>query len=553
MASTFVDELPGDRATNGASNVEPREVRGALHSAASPTPSGGAPELVLVSSDVEAMLGLGASELEENPLAAEYLSGNVAFPRGSGGAGSRPYAQNYGGHQFGQWAGQLGDGRAITLGEVVVSGVDDDVDVRRSFEVQLKGAGKTPYSRRGDGRAVLRSSLREFIASEAMHHLGVPSTRCLALTLTGAGVLRDVYNLNAVKMEAGAVVTRVAPSFIRFGTFQLPPARGDAEAAALCPALVDYVLRHHMPDAANDGDGPPALTMLRRTVRESAAMVAGWQAVGFTHGVLNTDNMSILGLTIDYGPFGWMEQFDPQYSPNMSDGGRRYCYIRQPEIVAWNIQQLAEALVRARLLSAEQAREAIGAYDGHLRDAYYARLSEKFGLRVVDDDAGDFCRGFLQLCASSRADFTLAHRALGRCASVAAGLGPTASDDDLLAPLEDAHAGGAFPAAPPVDPALRASWGAWLREYACRLRAEGRHLDDDRRRAAQDGANPLYVPRNHLLQRAIEAAEREDDWSVAEELMAAVRQPFTERQGLEAYAAPAPLELAGKPGVAVLS
>ena len=290
MSSTFVDELPGegDGTTTttttttknggggggGKSNNEPaeqREVRGALFSLVRPTPSGGEPEIVLISREVEAMLGLCESELEDNPLAAEYLSGNVPLP-GEGAA--KPYAQNYGGHQFGQWAGQLGDGRAITLGEVVVpaaaaageeaaasssssSSSDDDDEaaaaaaaaaaVENKFELQLKGAGKTPYSRRGDGRAVLRSSLREFIASEAMHHLGVPTTRCLSLALTGAGVLRDVYNLNAMKMEAGAVVARVAPTFIRFGTFQLPPARGDAEAEALSAPLVDYVLRHHMP------------------------------------------------------------------------------------------------------------------------------------------------------------------------------------------------------------------------------------------------------------------------------------------------------------------
>jgi uncharacterized protein YdiU (UPF0061 family) len=351
MASTFVDELPGDAIIAGP--AEPREVRGAVYSLVHPTPSGGEPELVMVSREVEAMLSLCECELEDNPLSAEYLSGNVPLPGSGGGpGGARPYAQNYGGHQFGQWAGQLGDGRAITLGEVLVPAEntsEDDKEEEKMFErleLQLKGAGKTPYSRRGDGRAVLRSSLREFIASEAMHHLGVPTTRCLSLTLTGAGVLRDVYNLNAMKMEAGAVVSRVAPTFIRFGTFQLPPARGDAEAAALSAPLVAYVLLHHMPEAAAaaamDDACPPALAMLRQTVAATAATVVGWQAVGFTHGVLNTDNMSILGLTVDYGPFGWMEQFDPRYSPNMSDGGRRYCYIRQPEMAAWNLQQLAQ-------------------------------------------------------------------------------------------------------------------------------------------------------------------------------------------------------------------
>jgi len=554
MGSTFVDELPGDLSNNGAA----REVRGAVYSTVRCTPAGGGePKLVMVSSQVEALLGLAPGELEDNPLAAEYLSGNVMLP-----GESKAYAQNYGGHQFGEWAGQLGDGRAITLGEVLLPAAAAAAAAEGTrLELQLKGAGTTPFSRRGDGRAVLRSSLREFVASEAMYHLGVPTTRCLSLITTGAGVLRDVYNANAMRMEAGAVVSRVAPSFIRFGTFQLPPARGDAEAAALSAPLVDYVIRHHMTQdlKGNGGECPPALAMLRSTVAATAAMVAGWQAVGFTHGVLNTDNMSILGLTLDYGPFGWMEQFDPQYTPNLSDGGRRYCYIRQPEMAAWNLTQLAEALVRARLLSAKEAEAACGAYNGALRAEYYRRLSDKFGIQCEDDEVGDFCRGFLQRLASSRADFTLSHRALGQCASVAAALGPSASDDELLRPLEETMLGagagvlshgGAFPAGPPLDPALRRSWGAWLREYGARVRAEKR--DDSERRAAQDASNPLYVPRNHLLQRAIEAAE-DDDFSVARELMDALRMPFVERPGFEAYAAPAPPELAGAPGVAVLS
>ena len=307
-------------------------------------------------------LGLAHDELADNPLAAEYLSGNAPLP-GSG----RLYAQNYGGHQFGEWAGQLGDGRAVTLGEVPPP--EDRPEYPR-VDLQLKGAGPTPYARDGDGRAVLRSSLREFIASEAMGALGVPTTRCLSLALTGGGVLRDG------RFEAGAVVARVAPSFVRFGTFQLPPSRGDVEARALCEPLVAHVLRRHMPAAAAELDAgtPPALAMLRETTVATAATVAAWQALGFAHGVLNTDNMSVLGLTLDYGPFAFVERFDPNFTPNLGDRDGRYAFIRQPEVAGWNLRRFGDALTRAGLVSARQAKEAVDEYDGHLRAAYYTRL-----------------------------------------------------------------------------------------------------------------------------------------------------------------------------------
>ena len=535
LENTFAEELPGDP----SASPEPRQVRWALHSPCAPTPTGAAPALAMFSDEMALFLGLAPDELADNPLAAEYLSGNAPLP-GSG----RPYAQNYGGHQFGEWAGQLGDGRAVTLGEVPPP--EDRPEYPR-VDLQLKGAGPTPYARDGDGRAVLRSSLREFIASEAMGALGVPTTRCLSLALTGGGVLRDG------RFEAGAVVARVAPSFVRFGTFQLPPSRGDAEARALCEPLVAHVLRRHMPAAAAaaelDAGTPPALAMLRETVAATAATVAAWQALGFAHGVLNTDNMSVLGLTLDYGPFAFVERFDPNFTPNLSDRDGRYAFIRQPEVAGWNLRRFGDALTRAGLVSARQAKEAVDEYDGHLRAAYYARLGAKFGVRCEDDDAGHFLRGFLRLLASSRGDFTLAHRALGRVGSVAAASGPAASDDALLAPLEAFP--GAFPDGPPEDPTLRRSWGEWLRAYGATLRAEGR--EDDERRASQDAANPLYVPRNHLLQRAIEAAERRDDWSVAASLMEALRQPYVERPGLETWTEPAPISLADAPGVAALS
>lgn len=287
VPNTFTHELPGD------STREPgrRQVKGAFFSYVDPTPTGTEPYLVAASREMAEELGLDSEELDR-PEFAQYLSGNAVLPQIS----SKTYAQCYGGHQFGSWAGQLGDGRAINLGEIVgPSG--------KHWEVQLKGVGRTPYSRTADGRAVLRSSLREFIGSEAMFHLGVPTTRALSLVGTGQQVMRDMFYNGNIKMEPGAVVCRVSPSFIRFGTFQLPASRGGSETM-LVQALADYVIKHHYPHLK--GQPEQYRELLREVSHRTAELVAWWQCVGFTHGVLNTDNMSILGETIDYGPYGFL-------------------------------------------------------------------------------------------------------------------------------------------------------------------------------------------------------------------------------------------------------
>ena len=321
-------ELPGDPdATNAL-----RQVYGALFSRVAPTPAAGEPSTLAASAAVcEQLLGLDPREASR-PEFALVFSGAAPLP------GAEPYAQCYGGHQFGQWAAQLGDGRAITLGEVV------NPSTNGRWELQLKGAGKTPYSRRADGRAVLRSSLREFVASEAMAALGVPTTRALSLVATGDKVLRDMFYSGDARFEPGAVVCRVAPSFVRFGTFELPVSRGPEEAH-LVRTLLDYLIRHHFPEllAARAGaaaggspesspEGSPDQELYAAWLSEVCArtgrLVAAWQGVGFVHGVGNTDNFSALGLTIDYGPFGFMDRFDPLFSPNLTDiqSGRRYCY-----------------------------------------------------------------------------------------------------------------------------------------------------------------------------------------------------------------------------------
>jgi len=299
--NSFVRELPADSETG----PRRRQVHRALYSRVDPTPVA-EPRLIAWSPEVAALLGIDAAEVE-SPAFAKVFGGNALVD------GMQPYAANYGGHQFGQWAGQLGDGRAITLGEIINA-------AGQRWELQLKGAGPTPYSRTADGRAVLRSSIREFLCSEAMHHLGVPTTRALSLVATGEPVVRDMFYDGNPRSEPGAIVCRVAPSFIRFGNFELPTSREDVD---LLNRLVDFTIRRDFPEliAAGGDQAGPVSEQVRaewfaQVCERTASMVAHWMRVGFVHGVMNTDNMSILGLTIDYGPYGWIDDFDPGWTPN---------------------------------------------------------------------------------------------------------------------------------------------------------------------------------------------------------------------------------------------
>ena len=292
-----------------------------------PTPVA-APRLIAHSREMAETLGFSEADVA-SPEFAQVFGGNALLP------GMDPFAVNYGGHQFGHWAGQLGDGRAITLGETL------DAQGRR-WELQLKGAGPTPYSRSADGRAVLRSSIREFLCSEAMHHLGVPTTRALSLVATGEPVVRDMFYDGHPKAEPGAIVCRVAPSFLRFGNFELPYARGDLD---LLRTLADVLHRARFPGTRGARAKRCTATGSRTVCERTAILMAHWMRVGFVHGVMNTDNMSILGLTIDYGPYGWIDDFDPDWTPNTTDaGGKRYRFGWQPKIAYWNLTRLAHAM-----------------------------------------------------------------------------------------------------------------------------------------------------------------------------------------------------------------
>ncbi|KAG2441588.1 hypothetical protein HXX76_003209 [Chlamydomonas incerta] len=523
-AHTFVNELPADPVTT---NVV-RQVEGALFTPVQPTPPDGVPYTISYSAQVARLLGLDPTECER-PEFALVMSGAAPLP------GARPYAACYGGHQFGQWAGQLGDGRAITLGEVVNPATGG------RWELQLKGAGKTPYSRRADGRAVLRSSLREFVASEAMAALGVPTTRALSLVGTGDKVLRDMFYNGNAKMEQGAVVCRVAPSFVRFGTFQLPVSRGAGEVG-LVKMAADWIIKHHMPHL--EAEPEPYLGLLREACRRTGRLVAQWQALGFVHGVLNTDNMSILGLTIDYGPYGFLDVFDPDWTPNLTDAsGRRYSYRNQSEAGQFNVVMLGNALLAADLLSREAATEALLGYSEVLSDTYGQLMAAKLGLKEYDRT---LAQELMKMMYTDDADFTNTFRALCDVGSSEEGGSEGPAGQQLPGRLAAALNRGQ-----PLSEERAAAWQQWLQAYRARLRADG--TPDAQRQAAQRAACPKFIPRQHLLQWAIEAAEQ-GDYSELEALMQVLERPYDEQPEAPAkYSAPPPPEMEGRPGVCMLS
>jgi uncharacterized protein YdiU (UPF0061 family) len=503
-------ELPGDPASGGGA----RQVHGAAWSRVAPTPVA-APRLLAASADVAALLGLTPADVASDGFAATF-AGNRLAP------GMEAYAANYGGHQFGSWAGQLGDGRAIGLGEVIGS------DGQR-HELQLKGAGPTPYSRFADGRAVLRSSLREFVCSEAMHALGVPTTRALSLVATGEPVVRDLLYQGDPRPEPGAVVCRVAPSFLRFGSFELPAARGDH---ALLARLVDFCIARDFPELR----GPDARAdWFGEIAARTGRLVAHWLRVGFVHGVMNTDNMSVLGLTIDYGPYGFLDEFDAAFTPNITDaGGKRYCFGRQPAIARWNLECLARAI--APLFPDAAALDAgLARYAEAFNAAHAGAMAAKLGLAAWRDAADlDLVGDLFDVLADATADYTIFFRRLADVDPAAPDAGPLA--DAFYLPERRARA----------DDRLR----AWLARWGARVLAEDSGAGP--RRARMAAANPWVVPRNWLAQEAIEAAEG-GDLAPLHALVAVLRTPYAEQPGHARYAARRPEWARHKPGCAMLS
>jgi uncharacterized protein YdiU (UPF0061 family) len=451
-----------------------------------------APYFVAASSRAAALVGLDVEALAQEDFVAAF-TGNRVMP------GSEPLAAVYSGHQFGVWAGQLGDGRAILLGEL--DGPEGPM------ELQLKGAGKTPYSRMGDGRAVLRSSIREFLCSEAMAALGIPTTRALVVTGSHQRVMRE-------NIETAAVVTRMAPSFVRFGSFEHWHYRDRPDELKL---LADYVIDGFYP--ALRGAANPYKELLAEVTRRTARMIAHWQSVGFMHGVMNTDNMSILGLTLDYGPFGFMEAFDVNHICNHTDQGGRYSYANQVAIGHWNCYALGNALLPL-IGSVDEAQQALDVYMPAFEATLDQLLHAKLGLATVLEGDRALFDGLFTIMQAGHVDFTLLFRRLGELQMEL----PAAREDQPErrdAPLRDLF----------ID---RAAFDEWALGYRARLRAEA--SVDAERRAAMNRVNPKYVLRNYLAQQAIEQAQN-GDYSGVRELLAVLEHPFDEQPGKEHYAA----------------
>ncbi len=421
-----------------------------------------------------------SSDWRNHPGMLDILAGNQPWP------GSAPLASVYSGHQFGVWAGQLGDGRALWLGEM-----DTPVGPQ---EIQLKGAGPTPYSRRGDGRAVLRSSIREFLCSEAMHGLGIPTTRALALIGSPAKVLRET-------VETAAVVTRVAPSFLRFGHFEHFAAMDRPD---LVQRLLDFC-RQHL-GLGTSADLPPALSVLHDVTQRTATLMAQWQAVGFCHGVMNTDNMSLLGLTLDYGPFQFMDAHDPEHICNHTDSQGRYAHGRQPRVAHWNLHALGQALM-AVVDDADAVLKVLDTYPAAFELAWLQQIRRKLGLLSEHPDDLALARDVHTLMAAEHHDHTLFWRRLS--------LGVRDWQQGLawelaLQPLTD----------PLVD---RPGWDLWLQRYHVRCEAQGRPDQGQR----MLGANPKFVLRNHLAELAIRSAQQGDP-SLVRELLRVLQTPYDE-------------------------
>jgi uncharacterized protein YdiU (UPF0061 family) len=481
--SDFVDAFAGDH----SGDLRPRQTPSVLYSKANPTPVSN-PRLLAWSEDLARELGLATPDEED----VKILAGNLVAPT------MQPYAACYAGHQFGNWAGQLGDGRAITLGELIAP----DGHTR---ELQLKGAGPTPYSRRADGRAVLRSSLREYLLSEAMHYLGVPTTRALALVDTGDEVLRDMfYNGNAA-YEPGAIVMRVAPSFLRFGNFEMPAARQETDNLR---KLVDWTIGRFYPHLQGENH---ILRWFAEVTQRTAHLMAEWMRVGFVHGVMNTDNMSILGLTIDYGPFSFVDDYDPNFTPNTTDlPGRRYAFAKQPSVGYWNLGCLASAIMplvpdRNGLLAVLKGYEEI-----YWR-AYYSMMGNKLGLDEVRPADVELVTGLEQTLSSLKPDMTIFYQLL---AELPAGLN---REDEVVNHFRDSLY---------REPMRnqREALQAIIKTYGERMEANAISRDEARERMRR--ANPRFIPRNYLLHQAIEELATGED-SLFRKLQAAIKTPYS--------------------------
>lgn len=509
IKESFSKELPVD----ANENVFPRQVeKAALSFVICKTPS--SPKLLHYS---RSLLASWDVEINDKNKFTQVFSGSIPYK------GFKAYAMCYGGHQFGQWAGQLGDGRAINIAEVDVQG--------RNLKFQLKGAGPTPYSRSADGLAVLRSSIREYLCSEAMYHLGISTTRALSLIETGDLVPRDILYNGNLREEKGAVVCRVSESFIRFGNFEIFAARQDISNLK---KLVDYTILHHF----NHLGAPSKETYLKffdEVSQRTCSMIVDWQRVGFVHGVMNTDNMSILGQTIDYGPYGWLEDYNPGWTPNTTDAqNKRYRFGNQPNIALWNLMMLANALYPL-IEDPKPFEQILNDFRANYLKSYHKMMCSKLGLLKADSISDGFIQKLENLMYKSELDMTLFFREL--------------SDDKgfNLKDLEELLNHVTYK----VDVEVHLSgWEEWFKEYQELLKMEG--LSSTERSNAMKSINPKYVLRNYMAQLAIESAEL-GNYDLIDELYMMLLNPYTDDDKYDKWYAKRPDWAKNKVGCSMLS
>lgn len=519
--NSFINALPADEEKENYT----RQVNGAAYSFAQPLKFNNA-QLLHVS-DFYRELGFTKEELQSTEF-LELITGQKNYTN------TTPYAMAYAGHQFGNWAGQLGDGRAINLFEILHN--------NNRWALQLKGAGPTPYSRRGDGLAVLRSSIREHLCSEAMHYLGVPTTRSLSLALSGEKVLRDVmYNGNAA-YEKGAIVCRVAPSFIRFGNFELAAAQGDT---SLLQQLADYTITHFYPEIKITGKDA-YLQFFKQISNRTLEMIMHWQRVGFVHGVMNTDNMSILGLTIDYGPYGWLEPYETDWTPNTTDRqNKRYRYGNQPEIGLWNLLQLANALYPL-INDAAPLQQVLEDYKTRFQELHLDMMMQKTGLYHTQREDTELFTTLETQLQLHETDMSIFYRELGKINNTTS----TATAFQIVLR--------AFYNSDTLQQQHKESWLQWLEKYIHRLKIDvaqdgGNDIAFAKARTQKMNAtNPKYVLRNYIAQLVIDDANK-GDTALLQEIYTMLQRPYDEQPQFEKWYATRPEWARSKVGCSMLS
>jgi uncharacterized protein YdiU (UPF0061 family) len=513
--NSFVNELPKDKKDSNYT----RQVHNACYSLVYPEKPKN-PKQVIFSPEAGKLIDLTDKDCNSKEF-LDIFSGTKLHEK------MQPYAMNYGGHQFGSWAGQLGDGRAINLGEVI-----NKNNIR--YTLQLKGAGPTPYSRAGDGYAVFRSSLREFLCSEAMHHLGIPTTRALSLILTGNKVIRDMFYDGNPEYEDGAVLLRLSESFIRFGNFEIFASRNDLDTLK---RLIDFTIKKDFPHLGKPGE-EVYLQWFKEVLESTIDLVVHWMRVGFVHGVLNTDNMSIKGLTIDYGPYGWLDNYDPIWTPNTTDAqGRRYAFERQPDVVYWNLSKFAGAIIPV-IKDVDKLQNELDRFMPLFNEKYFHMMATKLGLKSFNKDVDEvLIRKLLKLFSIQETDMTIFFRKLSDIDK------NQADHEKIINIIKDCFYGD-------IKSEFINEFKTWLNLYMKRLKSEDESFEN--KKILMDKVNPKFVLRNYISQTAIDRY-LEGDVSYLNEVFEIIKNPYDEQDGKDDFFQKRPDWAKNRAGCSMLS